>query len=167
MRVAQDARAPLTILDAVDRVNRNQPNLFFQRIVKHFGSSLRGKCFAIWGLSFKPNPDDIREAPSLTLIEKLLDAGAKIQACDPEAVDRVRPIFGEKVSYFTEPYDTIRGADALVLVTEWPEFRNPDPITMKKLMKSPVVFDGRNIYNPETMSKNGFVYYGVGVPKKS
>ena len=164
IKTAERAQCPLSVLEAVDLVNRNQPGLFYEKIRKHFQGNVKGKRFALWGLSFKPNTDDIREAPALTLIRLLLEGGASVQACDPEAVERVRPLFGEKVVYFTEPYDALKGVDALILVTEWPEFRNPDLEKVKDLMKSPVVFDGRNIYDRDAMARQGFKYYGIGVP---
>ncbi len=166
MKTADAAGSPLTILEAVDRVNRRQVDLFFEKITKHLGN-LNGKTLALWGLAFKPNTDDIREAPALRIIERALEAGAKIQACDPEAVERVRPLYKEGVSYFTEPYDALSGADALVLVTEWPEFRNPDFTRIKKALKGKAVFDGRNIFDPAVMAKHGFDYYGIGIPSNT
>lgn len=164
MKTAERMGAPASILQAVDRVNENQTIIFFEKIQKHFGGNLRGKTIAVWGLAFKPNTDDIREAPALRLIPMLLEQGAKVRACDPEAVERVRPVFKDRIEYFTEPAGTLQGADALALVTEWPEFRNPDWDRIKSEMKSPVVFDGRNIFDPQMMKQRGFTYYGIGIP---
>jgi UDPglucose 6-dehydrogenase len=126
------------------------------------GSPVKGKTFALWGLSFKPQTDDIREAPALTIIEQLLKLGADVQAYDPEAVEPVRRIFGKKVRYARTNYDALRDADALILVTEWNVFRNPDFEKIRSLLKYPVIFDGRNQYNPVEMRELGFLYFGIG-----
>jgi UDPglucose 6-dehydrogenase len=128
---------------------------------KHFGS-LAGKTIALWGLSFKPRTDDMREAPAITIVEALLAAGAKVQAFDPEAMKNAKAVLGNRITYAAKSYDALAGADALALVTEWNEFREPDFNKMKKLMRSPVVFDGRNIYNKELMRSHGFTYYSIG-----
>jgi UDPglucose 6-dehydrogenase len=127
----------------------------------HFGS-LKGKTIAVWGLAFKPKTDDMREAPSISLVETLLGAGAGVQAYDPEAMKIARKIFGSRVSFATKNYDALKGADGLAIVTEWNEFRRPDFGRMRKLMRTPVVFDGRNLFTAEQMKQNGFTYYSIG-----
>jgi UDPglucose 6-dehydrogenase len=127
----------------------------------HFGQ-LKGKIAAVWGLSFKPRTDDMREAPSITIIEGLLAEGAKVQAFDPEAHRVARGIFGSRVQFAEKSYDALKGADALAIVTEWNEFREPDFARMRKLMREPVIFDGRNLYHPEQMKVQGFTYYSIG-----
>ena len=128
---------------------------------RHFGS-MKGKTIAVWGLAFKPRTDDMREAPAITIINTLLQQGAKIQAYDPEAATVARKHFGAQISYARKSYEALVGADALALVTEWNEFREPDFARMRKLMKAPVVFDGRNIYNPQQMKAHGFTYFSIG-----
>jgi UDPglucose 6-dehydrogenase len=148
-------------LKAVDRVNEAQKVRFVGKLEKHFGS-LRGKTIAVWGLSFKPRTDDMREAPAIPLINRLLRAKAKVQAFDPQAKAVALRIFGKKIILANKNYDALKGADALVIATEWNEFREPDFARMRKLMKTPVIFDGRNIYSPEQMRSLGFTYYSVG-----
>jgi UDPglucose 6-dehydrogenase len=128
---------------------------------RHFGS-MKGKTIAVWGLAFKPRTDDMREAPAINIIRGLLDQGAKVQAYDPEATDVAKRHFGASISYARKSYEALVGADALALVTEWNEFREPDFARMRKLMKAPVVFDGRNIYNPQQMKAHGFTYFSIG-----
>ena len=130
-------------------------------MARHFGS-LKGKTIGLWGLSFKPRTDDMREAPAITIIDKLLSAGAKVQAFDPEAMKVAKGIFGGRITLADRSYDALRGADALAIVTEWNEFREPDFARMRKLLAAPVIFDGRNIYNPATMKQHGFTYYSIG-----
>src|SRR5262249_34724042 len=128
----------------------------------HFGESMRGMRFAVWGLAFKPRTDDMREAPAITIVEGLLDAGAEVHAHDPEGLDEAERLFGKRVHYHRVNYDALTDADAVFIVTEWNEFRRPDFERMKQLMKRPVVFDGRNIYDPEEMRQLGFTYYSIG-----
>jgi UDPglucose 6-dehydrogenase len=130
---------------------------------KHFGT-LKGRRIAVWGLAFKPRTDDMREAPAVPTISGLLAAGATVHAYDPEAMKVARGIFGSKISYADNGYAALTGADALAIITEWNEFREPDFARMRKLMRSPVVFDGRNIYKPETIRGQGFTYYSMGRP---
>jgi len=151
------------ILKAVEDVNDNQKLRLLGKMQKHFGN-LKGKKIAVWGLAFKPRTDDMREAPAVPLIKALVAAGATVQAYDPEAMGIAKSIFGAKVTYAETSYDALSGADALALVTEWNEFREPDYGRMKKLMKTAVVFDGRNIFNPETLRAQGFTYYSMGRP---
>jgi UDPglucose 6-dehydrogenase len=160
-RFSADRGHRFRILEAVEEVNRLQKELLVCKMQRHFGS-LAGKVVAVWGLAFKPRTDDMREAPAITIIEKLIEAGATVQAYDPEASKLARGIFGHRVSYARRSYDALVGADALALVTEWPEFREPDFGKMRKLMRSPVIFDGRNIYQREQMKADGFTYYGIG-----
>ena len=127
----------------------------------HFGT-LKGKTIAVWGLAFKPKTDDMREAPAIPIIRTLLEKGAKVHVYDPEAMTMAKNFFGSAVTYHKKNYDALKGADGLAVITEWQEFREPDFQRMRKLMKTPVVFDGRNIYQPEQMKELGFVYYSVG-----
>lgn len=154
--------ADLHVVRAVDQVNENQKRLLAAKIRKHFQDDLAGKTIAIWGLAFKPRTDDIREAPALTLIDALLQAGVKLRVHDPEALQRVREQYGDKLTYCDRPYGAIEGVDALAIVTEWQEFRHPDFEVMRRLMKAPVIFDGRNLYEPKQMETLGFIYYGIG-----
>jgi len=164
IRVAERHGYELKIAKAVDEVNFAQRERFFQKIYNHFGGNLEGKKIAVWGLAFKPGTDDMREAPSITIINKMLEHGAEVHVHDPKANGTAKSIFGDRIFYYNDYYEPLDGAEALVLVTEWSEFRNPDFERMKELMKSPVVFDGRNIYNPAKLRKTGFIYYGVGRP---
>ncbi len=151
-----------TMLDAIDVVNEHQKEILFSKIITHFNNNIKGLTFAIWGLAFKPRTDDIREAPALVLIDSLLNAGAKIQVHDPEAMDNVKAIYGDKISYCSKPYDALLGADGLAIVTEWQEFRNPNFQFMAGILKQNVIFDGRNLYEPKVLSSVGFTYYSIG-----
>ena len=148
-------------LQAVEQVNKFQKTRLFTKMKAHFGS-LKGKTVAVWGLAFKPRTDDMREAPSIPLIEALLSAGATVQAYDPEAMKIAKGIFGTKVTFAAKNYDALKGADCLAIVTEWNEFRRPDFARMRKLMRTPILFDGRNLFTPEQMKQNGFTYYSIG-----
>ena len=150
------------ILHAVEQVNKRQKHIIVEKITHHFKGTLKGRKIALWGLSFKPNTDDMRDAPSLTIIESLLKAGAHLQVHDPVANEEAKRRLGNVVKYFDNNYDALKGAEALVLVTEWNEFRRPDFDRMKSLMKEPTVFDGRNIYDPAKLREKGFTYYGIG-----
>jgi UDPglucose 6-dehydrogenase len=152
----------LLILSAVEAVNKQQKVAIVNKIRKHFKNELKGKTVALWGLSFKPNTDDVREAPSLSIIEALLREGVTIRAYDPEAMKEMKKKVGNAIKYCDSNYDALKGAHALVVATEWNEFRRPDFDRMKALMKEAVVFDGRNIYDPKVMSSKGFTYYGIG-----
>ncbi len=152
----------MPLLRAVEQVNEGQKRLLPEKVRRHFGTDLSGLTFALWGLSFKPRTDDMREAPSIIVIETLLKDGAQIQAYDPEASGEAKKIFGERIHYANRNYDALRGADALIVVTEWNEFRRPNFQRIKELLKKPVVFDGRNIYDPAEMRKLGFTYYSIG-----
>jgi UDPglucose 6-dehydrogenase len=162
IKTAEDHKQDFTILRAVDTVNENQKRVLFKKLSKHFKNELKGKTIAVWGLSFKPQTDDIREAPSLVIIRELLNAGAKVRAHDPKANAIVESRFRGKVEFFDRSYDALKDAEALIVVTEWNEFRNPDFAKMKKLMKHPVILDGRNVYDPKEMKEQGFTYYSIG-----
>ena len=161
IKFSGDTGYDFQILKAVDRVNQAQKVRFIAKLESHFGS-LKGRTIAIWGLSFKPRTDDMREAPAIPLIKRLLEARAKVQAFDPQARQVAKGIFGTKITLADKSYSALKGADALVIATEWNEFREPDFSRMRKLMKTPVIFDGRNIYSPEQMKAHGFTYYSVG-----
>jgi UDPglucose 6-dehydrogenase len=160
-RFAADKGYDFRILAAVESVNATQKTKLVAMLKKHFGG-LKGKTVAVWGLSFKPRTDDMREAPSIPLIEALLSAGATVQAFDPEAMRVAKGIFGSRITYASSSYDAVKGADALVIVTEWNEFRRPDFARIRSLMRSPVVFDGRNLFAPAQMKQHGFAYYSIG-----
>ena len=160
-RFAADNAYDFKILDAVEQVNTLQKTKLLALMRKHFGS-LKGKTVAVWGLAFKPRTDDMREAPAIPLIEALLSAGVEVQAFDPEAVRVARGIFGSRITYAASGYDAVKGADALAIVTEWNEFRRPDFGKMRAVMRSPVVFDGRNLFAPAHMKQHGFTYYSIG-----
>jgi UDPglucose 6-dehydrogenase len=150
------------LLDSVDEVNNRQKHVLMHKIEQHFGGHLAGKQFALWGLAFKPKTDDVREAPALTLINHLLERGAKIAVHDPEAMDNVKSLYGDKLTYAHSPLDALEGADALAINTEWGEFRNPDFTEMKSRLRGTVIFDGRNLYDSEQMREHGFTYYSIG-----
>jgi UDPglucose 6-dehydrogenase len=152
----------LEVLDAVVAVNERQKRRLGEKIVAHFGGDLTGKRIAVWGLAFKPGTDDIREAPALVLIERLLEAGATVVASDPVAIETTRKQLGDRIEYDESHYGCAQGADALALVTEWHEFRRPSFERLKSLMRSPVVFDGRNVWSPTELRAAGFTYYGIG-----
>jgi len=158
---SDDNKYDFKILKSVMEVNKRQRELFLDKIKKQI-KSLKGKKIAVWGLAFKPDTDDIREAPALYLIERLLAAGAKISAYDPEAMSNTKKIFGEKIFLGNTHYEVLKNADALVICTEWPVFRTPDFDEMKKLMKSKTIFDGRNLYSKEQMKELGFNYFSIG-----
>ncbi|MGC3969549.1 MAG: UDP-glucose/GDP-mannose dehydrogenase family protein [Pirellulales bacterium] len=160
--VARAKGYEMRILPAVDEVNRRQKTVMVAKVLKHFGEQISGKTFAIWGLAFKPRTDDIREAPALAMIDELLARGAKIQVHDPEAMENVRKDYGDKLTYYDRPYDALLDADALLIMTEWKEFHSPTFATVKKLLKKPVIFDGRNLYEPSTLRDAGFTYYSIG-----
>ena len=151
------------ILRAVEAVNAHQKTRLVAKMRAHLGS-LKGKVVAVWGLAFKPRTDDMREAPSVSIIEALLAAGAKVQAYDPEASGVAKGIFGSRVNFAAGNYDALKGADCLAIVTEWSEFRRPDFERMRKVMRAPIIFDGRNLFTPEQMREHGFTYYSIGRP---
>ncbi len=152
----------LRVLKAVTDVNRDQKKLLVGKVTSYFGNDLRGLTIGVWGISFKPNTDDIREAPALTIIKGLLERGAAIAAYDPQAMKNASEVLGDSVRFASSVYDAVTGADALVLVTEWTEFREPDFPRMAEIMRQPVIFDGRNVFNPGKLRKLGFTYFGIG-----
>lgn len=152
----------MDLLRAVEGVNERQKSLLGEKVKGHFGPDLSGRTLAVWGLSFKPRTDDMRDAPSITVVESLLQAGAQIRAYDPEAEEEAKKIFRDRIRYERRNYDALKGADALLVVTEWNEFRRPNFVYMKELMKNPVIFDGRDIYEPAELRRLGFIYYSVG-----
>ncbi|MEZ4698729.1 MAG: UDP-glucose/GDP-mannose dehydrogenase family protein [Rhodothermales bacterium] len=152
------------VLNAVLEINEVQRGLLVDRVLNHFGGDVRGKKIAIWGLSFKPNTDDVREAPAHVIIRGLQAHGADIHAFDPEAIQTTRAELGDTIAYHEDSYSVLDGADALVICTEWNEFRRPDFDKMRGMMRQPLIFDGRNLYKPETMANKGFTYFSIGRP---
>ena len=155
---------PMEIIESVERVNERQKQVLFKKAEKVFQGNLKGKIIAIWGLAFKPNTDDMREAPAIVIIENLLKAGAIVHAHDPEAIKEAQKIFGDRISYHQRSYEALEGADALLVVTEWNEFRRPDFDRIKSLLRRPLIIDGRNIYDPQRMKTLGFEYLSMGRP---
>ncbi len=153
---------PLEILNAVEAVNERQKDVLFKKLQRRFGDDLKNRTISVWGLAFKPNTDDMREAPSINLITSLLEVGAKVQAYDPEAMDEARKIFGDKIQYFDRSYDALADADALVIMTEWNEFRRPNFDRIKEHLAQHIIFDGRNLFEPKRMKELGFEYEGIG-----
>jgi UDPglucose 6-dehydrogenase len=169
IRTAKDHSYPLAVMEAVDTVNERQKIILIDKIESYFSGNLSGKVFAMWGLSFKPRTDDMREAPAIDMIKALVERGARIQAHDPEAMDEAKRIFkdwvGDKILLQKKRYDCLEGADGLVIMTEWNEFREPDFNLIKETLKKPVIFDGRNLYKPDRLKKFGIDYYCVGRPQ--
>jgi len=164
INTANENKYDFKILNAVVNVNENQIDLFYKKILKHFNADIKGKTIAVWGLAFKPNTDDVREAPALKLIKKLLDKVVKITVYDPEAIGTTKAVLGDSIKYVSNQYDALKNADALVLMTEWNEFRNPNFETIKSMLNTPVVFDGRNVFDVLKMRELGFNYYSIGRP---
>lgn len=162
IRTGDENGHSLELLKAVERVNERQKEVLFHKIMEHFKGNVRGLRFALWGLAFKPATDDMREAPSLVLIRQLLEAGAVVRAFDPVAMDECRRRVGDRIEYAANMYDALTDADALVVVTEWPEFKIPKFTYIEKALRRKLIFDGRNIYNPEQMREFGYEYYGIG-----
>ncbi|MCB0805023.1 MAG: UDP-glucose/GDP-mannose dehydrogenase family protein [Bacteroidales bacterium] len=162
IKTAQDNNYPLRILQSVEDVNDDQKLVIYKKVKEHFGGNLKGKKIGIWGLSFKPGTDDMREAPSMVIIEHLLAEGVEIKAYDPVAMEEAKRRMGDVIEYTPDMYEATLEADALLLVTEWNEFRIPNYKILKKLMNQTVIFDGRNIYDPEEMADFGFTYYSIG-----
>jgi UDPglucose 6-dehydrogenase len=161
LKSAADRGYDFKILEAVELVNDRQKTRLVEKMTSHFGT-LKGRAIALWGLAFKPRTDDMREAPAITIVERLLELGASVRAYDPEAAATAKRLFDGRITICEKGYDTLAGADALAIVTEWNEFREPDFKKMQQLLKSPVVFDGRNIYSPEQMRALGFTYFSIG-----
>lgn len=162
LKTAKDNNCGYKLLEAADVVNNEQRQVYINKILKRFGNDLKGYTFGIWGLAFKPKTNDMRMAPAITIINALLEHGAKIQAYDPKAFDLAKTIWEDKITYSENSYEALKNADAMLLLTEWNEFRRPDFDKIKTLLKSPVIFDGRNQYDAERMERRGFEYYCVG-----
>lgn len=162
IKIAEENQHRLKILPAVEATNQKQKELLAEKVIKRFKKNLKDKTIAVWGLSFKPNTDDMREAPSITIINALLKYGATIKAYDPVATTSAKKVFKDTIHYAKDNYALLKGADALTVITEWNEFRRPNFEKMLKLMKSPIIFDGRNIYSPQKLRAMGFEYYGIG-----
>lgn len=161
IKIAEKNGLNFNLLKAVEEINNNQPQVFFDKITKELGN-LKDLTIAVLGLSFKAETDDIREAPSIKIINLLLSKGAKVKAYDPEAMENVKSVFGDKIKYEDNAYEAVADASAFLLITEWNEFRELDLMKIKKLMKKPIIFDGRNIYDPSEIKKLGFTYHGIG-----
>ncbi len=162
LKTARDAGAPLSILQTVETINQEQRKRFFRKVEKHFDGKLEGLRVAVWGIAFKPNTDDTREAPVFHIIDELIRARASVVVFDPEAMEGAKSRYGDRIEYAESCYGGLQGADALLIVTEWNEFRKPDFGLMKNLMRQPVIFDGRNIYDAKKMKERGFLYHSVG-----
>ncbi|MBN9301291.1 MULTISPECIES: UDP-glucose dehydrogenase family protein [Dysgonomonas] len=163
IHTAENLGYEMKILEAVEEVNEFQKKILFEKLMKYYDNDIKGKTIAVWGLAFKPKTDDMREAPSLVIIDKILEAGGKVKAYDPVAMEEAKRILGDSITYAKDIYDATLEADAILMVTEWNEFRLPTWEVIKKTMKKPVVFDGRNIYNKQEMNEIGFDYFGIGI----
>lgn len=162
VKTSKEYEFELKILKAVDEVNERQKRTLFRKLSKYYNGQLKDRVITIWGLAFKPQTDDMREAPSIEVINSLLEAGARIKAHDPIALTRAKFIYNGRVEFFENNYEALKGAEALLIITEWNEFRKPDFARMKSIMKKPLILDGRNIYDPKEMRDAGFTYYGIG-----
>lgn len=162
IRTAEENGCQMEILKAVEQVNSRQKGILVDKFMSHFGGDVRGKCVALWGLAFKPETDDMREAPSLVIIERLLEAGCEVKAYDPIAMDSCRKVVGDRVTFCADKYEAAMQADALMVITEWKEFRVPSYTLLRSVMREPVIFDGRNIYDREEAQEQGFTYYKIG-----
>jgi UDPglucose 6-dehydrogenase len=159
---SDEVRYDFEILKAVEKVNANQKLHLVEKIKTYYNNNLQGKHFGLWGLSFKPNTDDIREAPALAIIEALTNAGATVTAYDPEAMPNVKAQIGDKIQYATNQYEALEGAEALIIATEWSEFRTPDFERLEKVIKHKLIFDGRNVFDVQNLISHGFVYKSIG-----
>ncbi len=162
VNTANEHKYDFKILKSVMDVNKNQIHTFYEKILKHYKGNINGKHFGVWGLAFKPNTDDVREAPAIALIELLLNAGANVTAYDPEAIETTKAVVGDKIIYTDNAYKAIENSDALLILTEWNEFRTPDYKKINELLKNPVIFDGRNLYDLDKMKELQFTYYSIG-----
>lgn len=162
IRTSEDLGLSLDVLKAVESVNDCQKQVVLQKTFRYLGQDLRGKSIGIWGLAFKAETDDMRESPTIPLVEGLLNAGARVQTHDPKAIDSARMIFGDRVMYAADPYSAAHGVDALLVMTEWLVYRNPDFDRVRKLVRRPLLIDGRNLYDPHRMAALGFEYHGIG-----
>lgn len=161
IKTSVDKGSEMSILTVVNKVNQSQKSVLFNKVISHFGE-IKGKHFAVWGLAFKPNTDDMREAPSVVIIKKLLEKGATVSAYDPAAIETSKFYLKDSIEYAESEYGALKNAEALLIMTEWNEFRNPDFDFIKKTLINPIIFDGRNIFSPEKMHELGFVYYSIG-----
>jgi UDPglucose 6-dehydrogenase len=162
IRTSEELGLSLDVLKAVEHVNECQKQIVLQKTLRYLGQDLNGKCIGVWGLAFKAETDDMRESPAIPVIEGLLDAGARVQTHDPKATDSARMIFGDRVMYAADPYSAAHGVDALLVMTEWLVYRNPDFERIRKLVRRPLLIDGRNLYDPDRMATLGFEYHGIG-----
>jgi UDPglucose 6-dehydrogenase len=162
IKTSAEKGSDMSLLAVVDKVNKAQKKVLVYKVLKHFGANLTGKHFAVWGLSFKPNTDDMREAPAVVIINELLNAGATVTAYDPAAIETSKFYLGDKINYAENEYDALKNAEGLLILTEWNEFRNPDFEKVKSILKNPVIFDGRNIFALDKMKEFGFTYYSIG-----
>jgi UDPglucose 6-dehydrogenase len=160
--ISKQYRVPCHLIDAVDRVNEAQKCVLVSKVREHYGDALKSKTLAVWGLAFKPRTDDIRDAPSLVFVDAMLQAGIRLRVHDPEAMNNVKAIYGDKLVYCDRPYGALEGAHGLVIITEWQEFRHPDFEVMRRLLSEHVIFDGRNLYDPKMPTGFGFSYYSIG-----
>ena len=162
IRTAEESGCRMSILEAVQQVNERQKGILFEKFMRHFDGKVEGRTVALWGLAFKPETDDVREAPSMVIIERLLKAGCRVKVYDPVAMTSSREVLGDRVEYGCDKYDAAQGADALMIVTEWKEFRMPSYSVLRSIMREPTIFDGRNIYDSEEAAEQGFTYYKIG-----
>jgi len=162
IKTSEEHNSPIRLLKVVDEVNREQKLVLVKKVLSHFKNEIKGKKFAIWGLAFKPNTDDMREAPSIYIIKELVKLGAKVSAYDPAAMENAKFYLDEILNYCDDQYEALKDAEALLILTEWNEFRNPDFEKIKNELKAPIIFDGRNIFDVEKMEELGFVYYSIG-----
>ena len=163
IKTGQENGLEMSIISASDKANKKQRQLFIEKITKRLGDNLQAKTIGIWGLAFKPKTNDMREAPSITIINALLEMGAKIQVFDPKAIETAKLIFKDKIIYAKNSYEALEGADCMLLLTEWNEFRRPNFDKIKSIMNSPIIFDGRNQYNNTRLKEKGFEYYQIGI----
>jgi UDPglucose 6-dehydrogenase len=164
IKTAEDTGYSLDIVKAVENVNNRQKEVIFNKIMKHFQGDIKNRIFGVWGVSFKPNTDDVRESPAVKIIEQIVHAGGKVKIYDPVAMSEAEKVLGKKVEYGHDMYDVLIDASALILATEWSEFRIPNYKLLSRIMKEKIIYDGRNIYSPEEAVENGFTYYGIGRP---
>ena len=162
IKTSKEHGSEIKLLTLVDKVNKEQKLVLVNKVLNHFNNDIEGKKFAIWGLAFKPNTDDMREAPSVVVINELLKLGAKVSAYDPEAMENAKFYLQDRIEYVDNPYSALENSDALLILTEWNEFRNPNFVQIKSLLKEPVVFDGRNIFNRRRTKEHGFTHYSIG-----
>lgn len=162
IKTSIENNSEMKILSVVDKVNKAQKLVLVDKLLSHFGGEVKGRTFAVWGLAFKPNTDDMREAPAVVILKRLLELGANVKAYDPAAMESARFYLKDQIEYTSDEYEAVQGSDALLVLTEWNEFRNPDFMKVKEELKAPVIFDGRNIFTPEKMKELGFTYYSIG-----